>query len=59
MGSTFSPLRSCSTYQASEIGRAAANLLAQARHRPPDNLVNLREVREAARGEKGGKSAPN
>jgi len=46
-------------YQASEIGRAAANLLAQARHRPPDNLVNLREVREAARGEKGGKSAPN
>jgi len=36
-------------YQASEIGRAAANLLAQARHRPPDNLVNLREVREAAR----------
>jgi CheY-like chemotaxis protein len=40
-------------YQASEIGRAAANLLAQARHRPPDNLVNLRAVREAAQGEKG------
>jgi CheY-like chemotaxis protein len=36
-------------YQASEIVRAAANLLAQARHRAPDNLVNLREVREAAR----------
>src|SRR3954447_11295255 len=39
-------------YQAAEIGRAAANLLAQAGKHPPDNLVDLRQVREAARAEK-------
>ncbi len=36
-------------YRASEIGRAAANLVAQARGGRPDNLVKLQDVRQANR----------
>jgi DNA-binding LytR/AlgR family response regulator len=39
-------------YEAAELGRAAANLLAQAQNGRPHNFVDLRQVREAARAEK-------